>query len=995
MLPQTFRYVMRKKTTLLYLLIIFIQNSYSTNDIYFSKIGIEQGLSQLSVQYIYQDELGALWFSTREGLNRYNGNSMDVFRAELNDSNTLSSNIILNVCGDKDGHVFIHTQNGVNEFDLRNSTMHSINRKNTDCITYGIQNLWIAKQNKIYKYKNGKEEFYNVINQSNSPIIKLLETVDQRIFAGTVASGVFVIDQNKKIRNVISDCSKIANLFEDSKRNVWVSTWEKGLYKIEPNGNIVNYRHDTGKPDKSISSNFSRAICEDNNGYLWIGTNKGLDQLRVETGIFKHYNSDGYNNHQLSNESVWALFKDNQGTIWVGTYFGGINYFNPDVNYYTFHNLQNGTLLNKPFPIISNIIEDENGNLFLCSEGNGLIYYNIENKTYRIFKKNENNTNCITSDNIKAEYYDRVANQLWLGTHLGGLCVLDTKSFKFSQYENVKPEWQQTNILSSIEPYGKNLIVGTQGGLFLFDRTLKEFRLFSEKLHKSVSLIRDIKIDNSGNLWIASMNGLWRYNLNTQKIASYYCNQADSNSLSNNNVTKILVDSKNRLFIATSGGGVNLFNPKTNNFKRYNNKSIGLINDFVSNMHESKFGYLIISTTTGFSMLDVENSTVKNFSSENGLPLNSLFSGGICLTKKGEVYLTGMNGMVSFNEENLSVSHRPFNLNLVNLWINNKLVLPNDETNILENSLPYTKNIQLNHKQSMLTIEFASNNYIPANQPIFRYRLEGFSNTWTDLPQGITKLNFMNLGSGKYKLVVEAISPINGTKITFTDLDIRVYPPFYLAWYAWLFYIAVVLFIVWRYIVFTRSRLLLETSLTYEKKEKAHLEEVNQSKLRFFTNISHEFRTPLTLIVGQVDMLLQMHNIQPSIYNRILNVKRNTLNMTNLINELLEFRKSEQGHLNIKVSEIDLVKFLYEIFLSFSEYANYRHIKLNFDCSDEKVNVWIDQVQMQKVFYNLISNAFKFTPKEGTITISVNHLSDKVIVKITDSGIGIFGKQRF
>ncbi len=972
--------------------VIFSLNSFSANDIYFSKIGIEQGLSQLSVQSIYQDELGAIWIATREGLNRYNGNTMDVFRPIPNDSNSLGENLILHVCGDKNGYVYIHTQNGINEFNLRTGTMRSIQRKFTDGIAYGIQNLWIAENNSLFTFKNGKKELYCVVNQSNSAIRKILQTTDQRIFVGTLASGVFIIDQNKKIRIAIPACSQVSDIFEDSKKNIWVSTWEQGLFKIERNANIVNFKHVQGIPDKYISSNFVRVVCEDNNGFIWIGTKKGLDRLTPETGFFKHYDSDGYNNRQLSNESVWALTKDNQGTIWAGTYFGGINYFNPDINYYTFHNLQNGVLLNKPFPIISSIIEDKKGNLFLFSEGNGLIYYNVNNKTYRIFKAEENNTNSLTADNIKASYFDRQNNELWIGTHLGGLCVLNTNTFRFLQYKKIKPEWQQTNVLSSIQPYHGNLLIGTHNGLFLFDRKTRQFSLFSEKLHKTVSFIQDAKTDNADNLWIASYNSLYKYNLKTQKISSFFYNAKDTCSLSNNNVSKIFLDSKNRLWIATSGAGVNLYKPKTNNFVRYNTKHLGLKNDFVSNMLESRLGYLIISTTKGFSMLDVENNKIHNFSTENGLPLNSLYSGGMCLTSKGEIYLAGMNGMVSFNEENLSVPHRRFNLNLVNLWINNKLVSPNDETQILKSSLPFSREIELNHKQTMLTIEFASNNYIPANQPVFRYRLEGFSDAWTELPQGITKLNFMNLSSGKYKLVVQAISPIDGALITSTDLNIHVYPPFYLDWYSILFYILLILFIVWRYIVFSRSRLLLETSLTYEKKEKEHMEEVNQSKLRFFTNISHEFRTPLTLISGQVDMLLQMHNIQPTIYNRILNIKRNTHNMSSLINELLEFRKSEQGHLNIKASQVDLVKFLYEIYLSFAEYANYRQIKLNFDCSEEKIMVWIDPVQMQKVFYNLISNAFKFTPKDGTITISMNQTSEQVYIRITDSGIGIAGE---
>ena len=236
---------------------------------------------------------------------------------------------------------------------------------------------------------------------------------------------------------------------------------------------------------------------------------------------------------------------------------------------------------------------------------------------------------------------------------------------------------------------------------------------------------------------------------------------------------------------------------------------------------------------------------------------------------------------------------------------------------------------------------------------------------------------------------MQALSPIDKEPVANTYLLMQVFPPFYRAWYAYLFYVLLLVFLVWRYVVFTRSKLLLKTSLEYEKKQIEHIEEVNQSKLRFFTNISHEFRTPLTLIAGQVDMLMQMSNIQPTVFNRILNIKRNTLNMQNLINELLEFRKSEQGHLTVKVVQRDIVDFLYEIYLSFTEYANYRDIKFEFENAGQHINIWFDPVQMQKVFYNLFSNAFKYTPKDGTIGIHVAETAENVIIEITDSGIGI------
>jgi len=978
----------RKKILTILAIIFYSINTFSANDIYFSKIGIEQGLSQLSVQSMYQDELGAIWFGTREGANRYNGNEMDVFRPVPNDTNSLGESLIMNICGDKNGHVFIHTQNGVNEYDLRSGIMRVIQRKQTDVISFGVRNLWMAEKNILYSYTNGKKDYFTNI-QSKTPILKILQTSDQRIFLGTLSSGVYVVDQNKKSRIVIPACSQVSNIFEDSKKNIWVATWEDGLYKIERNGNIINYRHTANKSETSISSNFVRAICEDNNDFLWIGTKKGLDRLTIESGIFKHYDSEEYNYRQLSNESVWCLMKDSQGTIWAGTYFGGVNYFNPEINFYTYHDLQKGVFQNKPFPIISDIIEDKNQNLYLCTEGNGLIFYNPNNRNYKSFRSEESNPNSLVNDNIKVAYHDSKKEELWLGTHLGGLCRLDLRSFRFTQYKNIKPGWEQSNIVRAILPYQGNLLIATYNGVFLLDRKTDKFSLFSEKLHKKVRYCVDIKMDKVGTLWIASINGIFRYNIKTGECKTFLNVSSDTTSLSNNSATKILIDSKNRVWIATSGGGVNLFNEKTNSFTRYNSENSGLRNNYVSNLLESRFGYLIITTTQGFSMLDVENNKMHNYGVESGLPLNSLFNGGMCQTKKGELFMAGMNGMVSFYEENLSIPHRPFNLNLVNLWINNKLVSPNDETGVLDLTLPYSKSIRLNYKQSMLTIEFAANNYIPANQPIYRYRLKGFSDAWTDLPQGVTKLNFMNLGIGKYTLLVEAISPIDGLLIASTDLNIQVYPPFYRAWYAYLFYILLLVFVVWRYIVFSRSKLMLKTSLAYEKKEKEHLEEVNQSKLRFFTNISHEFRTPLTLIVGQVDMLLQMHTIQPGIYNRILNVKRNTLNMQNLINELLEFRKSELGHLHIKVCQRDLVKFLYEIFLSFSEYAIYRQIKFNFECKDDEILVWFDPVQMQKVFYNLISNAFKYTPKDGTISIALEQAADTASVQIIDSGIGI------
>lgn len=975
---------MRVKQILAILLIAYSSGStYAANDIYFSKIGIEQGLSQISVMSIYQDELGIMWFGTREGINRYNGNSMEVIQHIGNEENTLNDVQVQNICGNKNGLVYIQTQNGLNQFDLRTCKMNRINSK-VDAISYGIRNLWVAEGNKLYAFDNGKKTLYCELPKKNEIISAILQTNNQRIILGTTfSSGVYIIDQNKKIHIAIDGCSKVSAIFEDSRSNIWIGTWQNGLYKIGHGGDISNYIPST-KNKNSISSLFVRAICEDNNGFLWIGSQKGLDRLSIENESFKHYGSLENNSRQLSNESVWSLMKDSQGTIWAGSYFGGVDYFNPAIDFYNFHDLHNGVFRSKPFPIISEIIEDNQNRLFLCSEGEGLIIYDLKTSNYKNFKSKPDNG--LNSDNIKSAYYDKKNETLWLGTHLGGLSKFNLKTEKFTTVEIVK-DYNRMDIVRSIVPFENDLLITTYNGLFRLNRSTNSISLFSENLYKKIRFIVDIEVSGE-YLWIGS-TGLYRYNFKTGELKSFLHKINDPKSLSNNTITKLMIDSKDRLWIGTGGGGINMFNKETESFTRFDSKNAGLKNNFVSNLMESAYGYIYISTTHGLSILDVENKTTQNFSTENGFPLNSLFNGGMHLLSNGEIYIAGMNGLVSFREENLVTPQRAFNINLINLWINNELVIPNDKTQILETSLPYTKGIELNHEQTMLTIEFASNNFIKENRPTYRYRLVGVSNSWTNLPIGITKLNFMNLEAGKYKLEVEGLSTKDGKVIASTNLDIRVFPPFYLAWYAYIFYFILVVFMVWRYIVFNRSKLLLETSLTYEKKEKQHLEEVNQSKLRFFTNISHEFRTPLTLIAGQLDMLLQMHNIQPSIYNRILNIKRHTHNMSNLINELLEFRKSEQGHLSLKVCERDLVKFVYEIYLSFAEYANYRQITLHFECNDDEIKLLFDPVQMQKVLYNLISNAFKYTPKNGIIKVIIEQNIESVFVHIVDSGIGI------
>ena len=962
----------------IWLHVLFAQ---SQNDVYFSKIGIEEGLSQLSVMTIYQDELGSMWFGTREGLNIYDGNRITILQPTGKPENSLSGNLIKEIYGDARGSVFIHTQNGIDQYNLKTGTITPIITIQVNTMSYGHSRLWYAKDNRIFNVSNGQSIFFDEID-STAQITTILPASGNRLYVGTISSGVFVIDQNKKIEKLLPECSRVASLFEDSKKDLWVSTWENGIYMITPDNAIINYRQNREKPAAGLSSDFARVVCEDGNGDIWIGTKEGLDKLDRASSRFYHYDSEVNNDKSLSNKSVWSLYKDNRGNLWVGTYFGGANYFNPKSDSYTLHDLANGSFANKPFPIISEIIPYNDSTTFLCTEGDGLILYNTRNKTYAQITGLEN-------DNIKTAWLDRDHNLLFLGLHLGGLATLELKSMLLSRYNPIREGLDQSNIVRRILPYNDQYIIATYNGLYLFDKENETFSVFSELLHQHVTYFVDVAIDKQNNLWVAS-RGLFKYNMLTGEVRQYFHDPNDDRSLSNINVTKLYLDSADRIWIATSGGGVNLYNADTDSFRRFTSLNTNLKNDYISNMTESPLGYIYLTTTRGLSYINPENGEVTSFASNDGITLNSLFNGGITVMPGGQIYVAGMNGMVSFDEREILEVLEPVNIYFSNLWVNNREVIPNDPTGLLKEKLTFTRRLKFNHRQSILKFEFSSDHITALDRYRYQYRIRGLSNEWISLREGVHEINLMNLDAGNYILELAAL-PLNSKDTAGTTaIAFYVTPPFYRSTWAYILYLLAGLALILFYVRYLKYKIRLESSLEYEKKEKAHIEEVNQSKLRFFTNISHEFRTPLTLIASQVDMLLQQKKLQPGVLNRILSISRNSALLTSLINELLDFRKINDEKMPIKAGEYNIVQFIHEIYLSFEEYAEAQKIDFSFHAPDDNaILLWFDQNQMQKVFFNLISNAFKYTAKGGKIAISISQEDEKVYVSVKDSGIGI------
>lgn len=405
-------------------------------------------------------------------------------------------------------------------------------------------------------------------------------------------------------------------------------------------------------------------------------------------------------------------------------------------------------------------------------------------------------------------------------------------------------------------PYEDKLIIATQNGVCLFNPATGTCEhLFKDtKEGRNIGMVASLYIDKDETLWVsATGEGVYSYRFDTGKLTHYAHNPSIPNTLSNNNVNNIMQDSNGNLWFSTSGSGLDRYRKESNDFENFDMQKDGLSSDCIYEVFESSIqkGDLLLITNQGFSQFDYPQKKFYNYGTENGFPLTAVNENALFVTHDGEVFLGGIQGMISFWEKKLHFTPKSYSIILSRLLVNGKEITAGDDTGILEQSIAYTPEISLKADQSMFSIEYATSNFIPANRNEIVYRLEGFSDEWNHTDRKQTLITYTNLNPGKYTLVIKS----DGDGIEEARLLIRVLPPWYETWWAYLIYTICTVSLLWYLIQNYNSRIKLRESLKYEKKHIEDLEALNQSKLRFFTNISHEFRTPLTLIVGQVETL--------------------------------------------------------------------------------------------------------------------------------------------
>lgn len=981
--------ILVKKTFSFLFLIVFVCIQISADNIYFNNLNDRDGLPQINVLSIYQDETGAMWFGTMEGICRYNGKSIENFTfSRKNDK--LTQNIIYTILGDNKGTIYIRANYDLVKYNIPKQKFETVKQNNVRAIFYKDNILWYVTDKGIFQYVDNEIKEFCDLDRTIGHVTCMFIRDDNTIWLGSKNSLTILSPVGGKIKHKVLNNSFINSIYEDSNQNMWISTASDGVFLLNKEAEKQkHYTHIEGKP--SLSNNQVRAIIEDASGKIWISTYFGLNCFDPSTQTWSVYIHEDGIPHSIRHTSVFSLFEDTQGTIWAGTYFGGVNYFNASMDKFRFYNTTQSGKNHLSFPIIGKMTEDDSGNLWICTEGKGLNCLNLSTREFSHYMYDESNSDPTSPQNLKSIYYHQ--NKLYIGMHTGGLAVFNTKTKKYRTLTSDKknPNSLSSNSIRDMQYYNNSLFVLTSVNLMRMDLTDEKFYPVSDDPQIRQIINRDFiyafYIDTKDRLWLSISNKLRCVNLKTKKCKDYIYNKNKLNSIGKFRVTTVLETKEGDLYFGTAGSGIFKYRPDTDDFETYTKDKRNLVSDFCYHITETTEGNLIVLSNGALIVLNPKDSGKIIFESSPNLPIAGFFQGSSTyMTKEKEIFIGGVNGLASILESDLkSTTSTNYNLYFDKLFINNKMVLPDDGSNILAEAVSKVSTIDLKYNQNNMMLEFASSNYIDQTIQEYEYKLEGFDKDWNRTTSNT--LIYTNINPGKYRLLVQEVK--EGTERKTCSIDICISPPIYASIPAYILYGLLIVLALIGLIRFSVWRSQINSALEMERREKEQIEKLNQVKINFFTNVSHELRTPLTLIVGQIEMVLKNEGLAKDVHHKISKVYKNATHMKRLISELLDFRKQELGYIKLKVEEINIVGYIKEIYESFVEYAKELNIGYEFECEEESIKAYIDPQQFQKVIYNLLSNAFKYTKSGGEIKVKIMQEEACVYIRIEDTGIGI------
>jgi signal transduction histidine kinase/ligand-binding sensor domain-containing protein/DNA-binding response OmpR family regulator len=1038
---------MKKKYTLVVSIILLcFTNIFGQQLTTFKYITTENGLSQNDVNDIYQDKDGFMWFGTHDGLNKYDGYRFTTYKPLPDNENSIVSNLIWKITEDNFDNLWIATTgHGLSSFNQKTEkfTNYVHDPKDPKSISSNhITNVYVDSKNRLWVLtKNGID--YGQLNPNTNEI-----EFKHYLFSKTL----FFSNYNIKF---------VSCVFEDSNKQIWFGC-NNGTFKLSHNKNGENYFEFLSKEYK-ISFFDVRVITEDSYGQILFGTTQGL--FMKKHGIrkllrlnFYHMNNIKTDNHKIwsgSNEGIHcynnsninkppseeklfiqhttslesaptrrvvaSLFIDTTGIVWAGIKGGGVLKFDPEQKRFK---LVQRTFTNNLFNNnIRSIYEDSSDRLWLGTFGGSLFYTDKNN--YQKFTKIATTLRPVAMKEVS------IGNKKKL--FFGGESNIGLFSLDLPEEGQIDPSTLKMNseitacIFSVLQDDSNNIWIGTyNGGLFRWMATdnpneFKKDRLsYNKNIQNSISsdIIRCIFEDKKGNLWFGTGNGLCvlskeESKLNNPKFTIYQHVVNDTTSLSNSYVLNITQDSNDDIWIGTFGGGINKFIPSNNSTKKGSfikySEIDGLPNNVIKCIIEDNENNLWISSNKGLTKFSTKDKTFKNYDVNDGLQSNEFGELSGIKRNNGEILFGGINGLNIFNASEIIDNKISAESVITQFSIFNKTIETGQEFNgrvILKNSINKTKQIELKYKENSFSFEFSALHYAANSKNKFKYKLEGFDNDWISTSSKMRFATYTNLEPGSYNLMVKTSNNDGVWDKTPASLKIIVKPPFWRTNIAKSIYILLFiggLFLFRRFTIISSTK---KHQMELEHYEKEKYEEIHKLKFEFFTNISHEFRTPLTLIKGPLEHLQKnINNLNiETVKEQYSLIHKNVDYLQRLINQLLDFRKMDKGKMELCVGHRNIAKFVKEIGEPFQFMSFNKKIDFRLESSKQNLLSWFDPDAVEKITNNLLSNAFKFTPEGGKITVEIvdgqefeapEGLKTKidkanyVVLQVSDSGPGI------
>lgn len=1008
---------MLKRTILISLLMSLLLYANAQE---FSSLNVNNGLSNNQVNCIFKDSRGFMWFGTMSGLNRYDGFTCRIFRHNAADPTSIADDYVYAITAAPGNMLYIRTRNGdvlydpvKEQFSDAAAWLKSKGLPVTGitCTQQADSSFWIGYQDgNIYRINEKKKgAVTRILHHAGIAVADITKTAANRL-------GVLYLDGELDMLNIntsqlLTHSDAITHfvdnkpisfrLFTDAQQDMWVYMPGSDFGVVYINSKNGAVRRLSSK-NSALNNDIVNSIVQDEKGQIWIGTDHGgINVLDKENFTIYYLQKREEDVKSVAENAIYALYKDDRGIIWCGTYKRGVSYYAENMMKFDLYVHKYADAHSLSYNDVNCFAEDRNGNIWIGSNGAGLIYFDRHANTFTRMTHQPLNNNSISNYVILSLYVDD-DNSLWIGYYFGGLDNYRNGTFTHYRTDTTSKSLSNKTVWKIFKDKQQNFWIGTLGGgLDRFDRSTGTFYHNNVNIPNSVhsNYITDLTEDTKGNLWISTAYGI---DVLDKAKGVYIHYLRETHQLSNDNASSLLCDSRGIMWVGTRDG-LNAYNPEKQQFINFRMQD-GLPDNNIISLLEDNDHHLWASTSNGLSKIIVQSDpkgtisiSCHNYDEKDGLQGNAFNINAALKLKSGELLFGGADGFNILDPAKVKQIRQEPPIVFTSLQLFNRTIAVNEKRNnhvILPAAMPEIREIVLRHNENDFSIDFAALDFTNTdkNRYTYTYKLEGFNKEWQTTDGKSRRITYTNINPGNYTLLLKAVNDDNTQPWKGISLRIRILPPFWatpLAYVCYVLLIAAILLLL-RKIVLQRAQ--RRFALQQERREARQLHELDMLKIKLFTNLSHEFRTPVSLILAPLEEVIS-HEDDHNFRHKLYLIRRNAKRLLYLANQLMDFRKMEMQELKLNPAAGDIIGFIREVVYSFTDLAERKQVEFFFHADNETLYTSFDHDKIERILYNLLSNAFKFTLAGGAVKVftSFSTTGDQALleIKVADTGIGI------